>query len=197
MFHTLPNSIRDRDLKAKGDITGHLERRRGWDRYIWFYICSSQTSVRTLSKFGSYHMSKKISSPPLSLVGVSPCTTSMVRAKSKSNPYVQVQGVHIKQYSRNNNNTNIIWKGIPFCGLGWTSCFTFILTNTFIISLQALIKHLTYCIHPVRNIMLYLTTQLCCCALNTLRWRWKKSIFVSVRVTWKFHNNFMYVYHTP
>ena len=80
-----------RDLKAKGDITGHLERWRGWDRYIWFYICSLLPSARAPSEFGYYHMFKdKLSA---SFAWYFSMCNFRGACHSKSYPYVQVQGV--------------------------------------------------------------------------------------------------------
>ena len=80
-----------RDLKAKGDITGHLERWRGWDRYIWFYICSLLPSARAPSEFGFYHMSKDKLSASFTWY-FSMCNFKGA-CHSKSYPYVQVRGV--------------------------------------------------------------------------------------------------------
>ena len=80
-----------RDLKAKVDITGHLERWRGWDRYIWFYICSLLPSARAPSEFGYYHMFKDKLSASFTWY-FSMCNFKGA-CHSKSYPYVQVQGV--------------------------------------------------------------------------------------------------------
>ena len=80
-----------RDLNTKGDITGHLERWRGWDRYIWFYICSLLPSARAPSEFGYYHMFKDKLSASFTWY-FSMCNFKGA-CHSKSYPYVQVQGV--------------------------------------------------------------------------------------------------------
>ena len=72
-----------RDLNTKGDITGHLERWRGWDRYIWFYICSLLPSARAQRANLVFTTCSKISSPPL-LLDIFPCATSRVRAIAKA-----------------------------------------------------------------------------------------------------------------
>ena len=156
------------------------------------YIFIVNECARTSSKFGFYHMFKDKLSAFFSWY-FSMCNFNGA-CRSKSNPYVQVQGVIKKKMSRKHEIRRQSW--YVYCVASLESfVLSWLCKDSTCKSIPDLIKRLSFefsiSLTTRRNKYNFVfddTTLYCICTkYPPMMMTIEKSIFVSVRVTWKFH----------